>query len=295
MTHVPDPSPRPPSARLVLLAPSAEQVPGTFRRVRTCAEGHRRLLDDVQRLRAGVYLHDGAIEASQVTPDGRHALEIDDHAWHVASLHADGRLTGCARFRVMDPQLPLEHLAVWRSALAHAPVWGGLLSSAVRAERHLACRRRVGYAEVGGWAIAQDRRFTHDAVDIALSTYALARVVGGCVGITTATVRHCSSRILRKLGGRALAVGDLALPSYFDPQYRCEMEILRFDSSAPNPRYASRIERLAAAILELPVLCALPPLRPLMARPPRAARAPRQAPHPRWALSSPAFLARASA
>jgi hypothetical protein len=258
MTYRSGSSARPLGGRLVLLAPSADMVPGTFHRVETDPQRHWQLLGGVQRLRGEVYLQDGAIHSSQLAADGRHVLAVDDHAWHVASLQPDGRITGCARFRALDAGVPLEQLAVWRSALARHPLWRPLLAKALGADMHLARERSVVYAEVGGWALARARRFTHDAVDIALSTYALARSVGGCIGITTATVRNCSSRILRKLGGRALEFADCVLPSYYDPQYQCEMELLRFDSSAPNPRYAAQIERMAADILELPVLCATP-------------------------------------
>jgi hypothetical protein len=89
-----------------------------------------------------------------------------------------------------------------------------------------------------------------------LATYALAQKLGGCVGITTATVRNCSSRILRKIGGRPLEVAEQTLPAYYDPQYRCDMELLRFESSAPNPKYQARMARLADYLPELPVVCA---------------------------------------
>jgi len=94
------------------------------------------------------------------------------------------------------------------------------------------------------------------AMDIALATYALAQKLGGCVGITTATVRNCSSRILRKIGGRPLEVAEQELPAYYDPQYRCDMELLRFESNAPNPKYQARMARVAEHLADLPVICA---------------------------------------
>jgi hypothetical protein len=106
--------------------------------------------------------------------------------------------------------------------------------------------------------VAEEWRRTTQAATTALSTYALAETLGGCIGITTATVRHCSSRILRKLGGRSLECGDQLLPSYFDAQYGCEMELLRFDSSAAGGKYDAHIARLARMLVDLPVICATP-------------------------------------
>jgi hypothetical protein len=70
-------------------------------------------------------------------------------------------------------------------------------------------------------------------------------MLGGGIGIATATRRHGSSSILRRLGGRPLVIQGTELPSYYDPQYGCEMEILRFDSEEPNPRYEVWINDLS--------------------------------------------------
>jgi hypothetical protein len=256
MFHVLDSPTRSRTGRLMLLAPSVECVPDAFRRVDANPKHHARTLAGLQRLRGRVYLQDGAIEASQLTTDGRHRVDADDRSWHLVSVQPDGRVTGCARYRPHDERVRPEDLAVWRSPLARHRLWRTALRMAVEGEIERARQRDLAYVEVGGWAIAQERRFTPEALEIALFTYALAENVGGCIGITTATVRNCSSRILRKLGGRSLEVDGCVLPSYYDPQYRCEMEILRFDSTAPNPRFADSIRDISNRILDLPVLCA---------------------------------------
>lgn len=102
------------------------------------------------------------------------------------------------------------------------------------------------------------------AFETAVSTYALTAGLGGCLGITTATVRHCSSLILRRLGGQSLELAGLPLPSYFDPTYGCEMEILRFDSRAPNRRYSASIERMGARFASIPVVAAPSPASDLL-------------------------------
>ena len=74
----------------------------------------------------------------------------------------------------------------------------------------------------------------------------MSRSSGGGVGITAATRRNHSSSILRRIGGRALVTDGVELPHYYDPQYTCEMEILRFESELPNPRYEVWIEEIRA-------------------------------------------------
>lgn len=241
---------------LVLLAPSAEAVPPDFSHVDVDSATHTSLLKSLQRFRGSVYLRDGAVTPAQLSVDGRHVQTADAPSWHVLSLQPDGRVMACARFRVYDASTAPEALGVWSSALARDAEWSVRLRAAVEHEMSLARARGFKYAELGGWAIAEECRCTTHVATTAFSTYALAEALGGCLGVTTATVRHCSSRILRKLGGRSLTTGDLTIPSYFDPNYGCDMEILRFDSTTPGRKYDLYISRMARALRELPVICA---------------------------------------
>ena len=52
-----------------------------------------------------------------------------------------------------------------------------------------------------------------------------------------------------------MAVGRTELPSYYDPRYKCEMTILRFESDRPNPRYEAWIEQIREELLTAPVIC----------------------------------------
>jgi hypothetical protein len=97
---------------------------------------------------------------------------------------------------------------------------------------------------------------------MALATYSLAQVLGGCIGITTATTRHSSSSILRRLGGSSLESGGDELPSYYDPQFQCQMEVLGFDSDRPAPKYGGLVDRLRSEIRAAPVICAGVPRLP---------------------------------
>jgi hypothetical protein len=73
--------------------------------------------------------------------------------------------------------------------------------------------------------------------------------------LATATVRHGSASILRRIGLTPLVVDGSVVPPYYDPQYGCEMEALRFDSSAPNPKYGEMIREMAAEVGNSSVIC----------------------------------------
>jgi len=242
--------------RLLLLAPSAHVVPDSFARLRVDGERHARLLADIQRVRGRAYLEDGAITSDALTPDGRHVQHMDETSWHVVAVDPHDRVLACARYREIVGDASSADLGVWRTPLAADPSWRTRLRHAVRGDASRARRRGVAFVEVGGWAVERSKRGGVCAFQTAAATFALAESLGGCIGITTATVRHCSARILRKLGGASLAVAGLAIPSYFDPHYGCQMEILRFDSATPSPRYVRQIRRLSALLADAPVVAA---------------------------------------
>jgi len=89
---------------------------------------------------------------------------------------------------------------------------------------------------------------------LALSVYCLSQTLGGGVGISTATNRNHSSRILRRLGMHPMAYEREEMPSYHDPQYGCEMEVLRFYSWTPEPRYVPWIVELKRELWRISVV-----------------------------------------
>jgi predicted GNAT family N-acyltransferase len=248
-------SPSPTHRQLVLLAPSQARVPQTFRQVDVDANWHQQLLSGMQRLRGEVYLKDGAIEKRDLTEDGRHRSGPDEESWHLLAIDGNGEVCGCARYREHENTVSFSQLGIVRSALAQCDKLGGQLRSAVEAALQKARPEGLSYVECGGWALAEHLRCSTEAVRTALSTYALAQMLGGCLGISTVTMRHCSASILRRIGGRSLEAGGAELPSYYDPQYKCEMAMLRFDSRAPNPKYRNWIEDIGNQLLSVPVIC----------------------------------------
>jgi hypothetical protein len=238
----------------VVLAPADAYLPKSFTRVVRSPSEHSVLLNELQRLRGRVYAEDGAIGYSQLTADGRFVQPIDDFAWHLLRLNERGEVCGCARYMAYPRDLGFEDTGVSRTPLSRSREWAGSLEMAMDSEIALARRMRVDYVEVGGWALSPELRCTSEALRIALGTFSLARLLGGCIGVTTATMRHCSSSILRRIGGQPLMAQGNELPRYFDPRFNCEMEILRFDSARPNPRFERWIEELRGYLSGVPVI-----------------------------------------
>jgi len=212
----------------------------------------------MQRLRGAVYLKDGAIGPDQLDHESRHRLAIDDRSWHVLTLDGGGSVVGCSRYCAHPAGVKFNQLDMVTSALARDQRWTESLRIAVEEDIALARRLNMSFVEAGGWALSETARGTTAALRIALATYSLADVLGGCIGMTTATVRHCSASILRRIGGHSLKLGDQTFPTYYDPQYECEMEILRFDSRFPNPQFRHWVRGLGSALTQVPIVCARP-------------------------------------
>ena len=238
----------------VLLAPSERAVPRRFESVDCDPGRYYDLLAQVQTLRGRIYLEDGAIERDQLI-DSRHQLDIDEGSWHLLLVDGHHRVRGCARYREYKNTVRFTDLTVARSALARCRDQGPRLRTAVGAELQLARRLELPYVELGGWAIDQPIRGTMDALKMAMATYSLAQSLGGAVGISTVTQRHSSASILRRLGGQVLEEDGRELPPYYDPEYKCGMEVLRFYSWAPSFRYAAWVTDMANILRATTVVC----------------------------------------
>jgi hypothetical protein len=223
----------------------------------TDASYHARLVREMQALRGRVYLADGAVDNTQLTRDGLHKTAEDDISWHMLTLDERQRVTGCAWYLQHDDSVRPHHLRVRHCPLAVMAAWRDKLWKSVESEIVRARQECLRYAEVGGWAVSERSRRTSEGLLLALAGYSLGRMCGECLGITTATVRHCSASILRRLGGAPLSIDGTTMPSYYDPRYKCEMEILRFDSRRPNSKYASLVEVLREKMASVRVI-ALP-------------------------------------
>jgi hypothetical protein len=241
---------------LFLLAPRLGEVPECFRRVAVSADFHAALLYGLQRFRGAVYLADGALSAEQLTTDGRHRQPADMRSWHLVMTDTD-RVLATTRLMPYRNQVRFGELGVRHSALACSDVWGSRLQWAVEQEIQMAARLGYRFGEVGGWALAPEIRGSMEALRMALGTYALGQALGGFVTVSTATHRHASAMILRRIGGAPLRWDGHAMPVYYDPTYGCDMEILRFDSEKPNAKYKEQVELLRASFIDVPVVARL--------------------------------------
>ncbi len=241
------------SRRFVLLAPTHGLIPAAFTGVRPNSSRYHELLAKMQELRGRIYLEDGAIQPSQLE-NGRHRLGSDEHSWHLLILDESRQVRGCIRCREHSSAIDPQELAVSHSALARSIEWRWLLENAVRTELALARRLGCRIVELGGLALDQVVRGTSEAVRLALAMYALCQQLGGAVGLSTVTQRHCSASILRRIGGRPLESDGAQLPPYYEPLYDCQMEVMRFYSWDPNPRFRVWVEDIKAELGAVPVL-----------------------------------------
>jgi hypothetical protein len=209
----------------------------------------------MQYLRGTTYLKDGAIRPEDLTADGRHESPVDRLSWHVLSLDREGQICSCLRYLDESNAAHFDNLWIRHSALTRCPEQGSRFQNAVEREMARARQMRMGFGEVGGWAVAETHRRTLEPVGILLATYGLLELLGGCIGVATATFRHASSAILRKIGLSSLAAEGVELTPYFDPSYGCQMEVLRFDSRFPSSKYAGWVRELAGILRDAPVVC----------------------------------------
>jgi len=217
---------------------------------------HDELFAEMQRFRGSVYREDGAIQVSDLAPDGRHKMAIDEESWHVLSLDSAGRVASCLRYLDESHAFDFDDLWVRHSALARCSRSGRPFRQAVEREMAGARKENIAFVEVGGWAVAADHRWTLEPLRIILAAYGLARLLGGCRGVASATFRHSSAMILRRIGLSSIVTeGGPELPPYYDAHYGCQMEMLRFDSSRPNPKYDDWVSELAGMLTRAPVIC----------------------------------------
>lgn len=241
------------SRHLILLAPHEPADPRSFSDVQIDKRRYQKLFRKMQEFRGALYLLDDAIDSSQLRR-GRHEVAIDAGSWHLLVVDDQGTIFGCARYREYPRGTTFSQLSVARSALARCSEWGAQLLLAVESEIELSARLNVPYVELGGWALATHLRGSIEAFRMALATYGLSQLLGGAVGISTVTRRHCSASILRRIGGRSLDYDGCELPIYYDPQYKCEMEVLRFYSWSPSSRYEAWIREMSGQLREVQVL-----------------------------------------
>src|SRR5579871_6785475 len=156
--------------QLAILAPAHVAISRTwrFRNVQATARRYEELLAKLQRFRGMVYCADGAISPDELTSDGRHYLAIDERSWHVLALDTTGDVCGCVRYLPEAADTDFADLWIREAAISNCPKWGDYFRRAVEQERAKADTKKVDFAEVGGWAVAEGRRWTTDPLRMIL-------------------------------------------------------------------------------------------------------------------------------
>jgi hypothetical protein len=240
--------------RFQLLAPPETPYGGAFGRPNINKQLYDQYLAGVQRLRGDVYLKDGAIQESEIDDEGRFCIPGDKRSWHFLLLNSSQEVIGGARYLVHANTVQFDQLRVRHSALAKDPRWADRVRMAVEQDLRKARERGHSYVEIGGWVLAEAWRGTRAALEILVASYALAHLWGGCLASCAATARHGSSSILRRIGGTSFQASGEVLPAYEDPQYGCQMELLRFDCRTPSKRFVPLIAQLRAKLAGLSIL-----------------------------------------
>jgi hypothetical protein len=241
-----------------LLAPSTtERLPG-YPPVTTRHDLYHRYLSSMQKLRGNTYLTDGAISPSDLDQKGRHKWEDDEECWHFLLVDASHEVIACARYLAHPPEASFYDLRLPHAAASRDHCWGPKVKAAVEAELELVRTRGDLFVEIGGWAIAPEHRNTRAALDTLLASYAWGQMVGGCISTCTATHRNHSASILRRIGGSRLNFAGEEIPPYFDPQYACMMEILRFDSRLLDPKFLKPVAEMRSKLMDSVIITPSP-------------------------------------
>jgi hypothetical protein len=240
--------------QLVLVAPLQVSGFDTFKNVTNDTTRNRQLIREMQRLRGSIYLDEGNVKRHELTTDGRHQTAEDDKSWHLLMTDEKGRVRSCALYLEHEDPASVQDLRLKNCPLVKRAESRQKVKFAVESAMTEARRAGLKFAELGGWAISKDRRGTPEGLMMALATYGLSRMLGGAIGITTANVAHSCSSILRRLGGSYLEFEGAPIPSYFDPKYNTEIDLLRFDSRYPSPKYAELIDMVMAKLARVSVV-----------------------------------------
>jgi hypothetical protein len=239
-------------SRFILLAPKQVVVPPTFRNRWIDTEIHGQVLADMQRMRGRIALRENAVAEKDLDRDGRHRMPGDDSSWHLIRVCGSGKVLGCARILVHSDSARFSSLRLSKSALAKDPRWSKQVRWTIEAEIAAARKEKLNLVEPGGWVLEERVRGTSEAVAIALSAFAWSQLVGDCLAFVTATVKHESSSMLRRLGGDSIYFAGNPVPRYYEPQFQCEMELLKIRGL--NSKFESMLAPLRESLSASTVL-----------------------------------------
>jgi hypothetical protein len=247
--------------QFAILAPKGATVPRASGNVIRDKARHACLLGEMQRLRGRVALDEGVVAASMLDHSGRHLMPRDGESWHLLLVGSDGNVAGCARLLVHPRDVTFRRLRLASSPAARCGVWAQHVRDAVESELTRARLNGLTAVEPGGWVVDESLRGTWGAFSIAIGAFAWAQILGAGIAFVTATEKHGSATILRRIGGRSLQARGQTIPRYFDPAWGCNAELLRFDTDSLNPRFEAAMSSARRQLLSAPVFSADPARR----------------------------------
>jgi hypothetical protein len=200
-----------------------------------------------------VYFEDGALSESDLRAGGLHATPEDGRSWHLIMLNRQRQVSSCVWYMEHHNTTSWDQLRVRSCPPALDAESSRAVRDAVNNQLATARQAKLSFAELGGWAVSPQSRCSTEGLTLALAAYSLGRLFGGALGLTTATVRHSSAGI-RRLGGTGLESHGAVVSPYYDPRYKCHMELLRFDSRRPSPRYERLISLLKEQLASVSVI-----------------------------------------
>ena len=139
--------------RFQLLVPAKTRIGPTFGSVTRDRDKHQRYLCSLQRLRAQIYLEEGAVQREQIDSSGRFSMHQGENCWHFLLVDKNEEVVGCVRYLTHSPEVTFESLLIRQSPLVKDSFWGPRLRRAVEGDLCWLRKRSLGFAEIGGWTL----------------------------------------------------------------------------------------------------------------------------------------------
>jgi len=228
---------------LTLLAPveGCQYAPPIV--VSDSSDEYEQLLAEVQRLRGRVAAAEG-VNFSMLDASGRLVHASDRRSWIVVLRADDGHVSGTLRVTVHKSGCVVDDLDAVSSLMFVDPVWKTRGRQMLLSFLQRAHRARVCVAETGGWVLEESIRRGMKGALLALSGWALTRLLGGARILGVVTMKGGASRLTRYLGGVELCDAYGSMPPYFDHRYGSTMEFVEFDSRRVNPIFEASVSGL---------------------------------------------------
>lgn len=236
---------------LIVLAPLS-QVPARYSRAVLDEHRYDTWLHRAQALRGRTYLADGALQAGDLTSDGRLVSDWDRFSWHIIARDSD-RIHAAMRLTFHRSPIDPFHMGIANSGLFQTEL-GQRYLRAIRSFQKSCFATGGILCEAGGWAVDFSYRGRRPSAAVVLSSWPIARSQGRVHTLATVTSRNHSHEILTRMGALGLHDFEGELPSWNDPVYGCTMHLSDMASWRLNKEFEPAAGQLAAYLDDAPLL-----------------------------------------